>query len=158
MLAVFIISAQWQAHVTCKPFRFTKIFLLTVGNQWMQKLLKGKHVKFSKNILFNQQYWLQHCIWIEQQISDILASWERARWGNHLLYDMTWHGTELDNIDICFRGCSNITYVALSNPDCMKLQQWILPFHMDWRTTMLANGFLTIFRECWHTHYSWKIF
>ena len=51
-----------------------------------------------------------------------------------------------------------ITYVALSDLDSIKFQQWFGPFHIDWRTTMLANGFLTIFPECWHTYYSWKIF
>ena len=28
---------------------------------------------------------------------------------------------------------------------------------MDWRTTMHANGLLTIFQECLHMYYSWKI-
>ena len=31
------------------------------------------------------------------------------------------------------------------------------PFHMDWRTTVHASGVLTIFQECRHTYYSWKI-
>ena len=39
-------------------------------------------------------------------------------------------------------------YVALSDPDTMKFQQWLGPFHMDWRTTMHANWLLTIFQEC----------
>ena len=39
-------------------------------------------------------------------------------------------------------------YVALSDPDSMKFQKLLGPFHMDWRTTMRANGFLTIFQEC----------
>ena len=29
---------------------------------------------------------------------------------------------------------------------------------MDWRTIMHANGLLTIFEECFHFYYSWKIF
>ena len=45
-------------------------------------------------------------------------------------------------------------YVALSDPDYMKFQQWLGPFHMDWRTTMHENEFLAIFQEC--RHYSWK--
>ena len=28
---------------------------------------------------------------------------------------------------------------------------------MGWRTTMHANGLLTIFQECLHMYYSWKI-
>ena len=49
------------------------------------------------------------------------------------------------------------TYVALSDADSMKFQQLLGPFHMDWRTTMHANGLLTIFQECLHMYYSWKI-
>ena len=48
-------------------------------------------------------------------------------------------------------------YVALSDPDSMKFQQWLGPFHMDWRTTMHENWFLSIFLESWYTYYSWKI-
>ena len=29
---------------------------------------------------------------------------------------------------------------------------------MEWRTTMHANGHLTIFHECLYMYYSWKIF
>ena len=39
----------------------------------------------------------------------------------------------------------------------MKFQQWLGPFHMDWRTMMPANEILRIFQECWHIYYSWKI-
>ena len=46
----------------------------------------------------------------------------------------------------------NTVYVALSDPDSMKFQQWLGPFHMDWRTTIHANGFLTIFQECRHMY------
>ena len=52
---------------------------------------------------------------------------------------------------------AEILYVALSDPDSMKFQQGLGPFHMDWRTTMHAKGFLTIFTEYGHTYYSWKI-
>ena len=41
-------------------------------------------------------------------------------------------------------------YVALSDPDYIRFQQWLGPFLVDWRTTMHANGFLTIFQTCWH--------
>ena len=52
---------------------------------------------------------------------------------------------------------SKIFYVALSDPDSMKFQQWLGPFHMDWRTTRHANGLLTFFQECLHIYYSLKI-
>ena len=45
------------------------------------------------------------------------------------------------------------TYVALFDPDSMKLQDWLGPFHMDWRTTMHAHGLLTIFQECLHVSF-----
>ena len=41
-----------------------------------------------------------------------------------------------------------ITYVALSDPGYMKLQQLLGPFLVDWRTTMHENEFLKIFQEC----------
>ena len=41
--------------------------------------------------------------------------------------------------------------------DYMKFQQWLGPFLVDWITTMHANAFLTIFQQCWHMCYSWKI-
>ena len=48
-------------------------------------------------------------------------------------------------------------YVALSDPDFMKFQQWLGPFLVHWRTTLHANEFLTIFQDCWYMCYSWKI-
>ena len=48
-------------------------------------------------------------------------------------------------------------YVALSDPGFMKFQQRLGPFQMDWRTTMHANGLLTIFQEFLYLYYSWKI-
>ena len=39
------------------------------------------------------------------------------------------------------------SYVALSDPDYMKFQQWLGPFLVDWRIIMHANGLLTIFQE-----------
>ena len=38
-------------------------------------------------------------------------------------------------------------YVALSDPDYMKFQQWFGLFLVDWRTTMHGNGFLMVFQE-----------
>ena len=35
-----------------------------------------------------------------------------------------------------------INYVALSDPDFMKSQQGLGPFHMNWRTTLHAIGLL----------------
>ena len=68
-----------------------------------------------------------------------------------------WTVTTMEQIFICMFMLDE-TYVALSDPDSMKFQQWLGPFHMVWRTTMLANGFQKIFKECWHTYCSWKIF
>ena len=39
-------------------------------------------------------------------------------------------------------------YVALSDLDSIKFQQLLGPFHVDWRTNMHSNGFLTFFQEC----------
>ena len=41
-------------------------------------------------------------------------------------------------------------YVALSDRDSMKFQQWLGHFHMDCKTTMHINGLLTLFQECLH--------
>ena len=40
------------------------------------------------------------------------------------------------------------TNVALSDPDSTKFQQWLGTFHMDWRTTIHANGLITLLQEC----------
>ena len=58
---------------------------------------------------------------------------------------------------LLFQPSGQHIYVALSDPGSMKFQQWLGPFHMDWRTTMHANRLLTIFQECLHMYYSWKI-
>ena len=52
------------------------------------------------------------------------------------------------HILVCYKW--QIAHVALSDP-----ARW--NSNKNWRTTMHANGFLTIFQECWHTYYSWKI-
>ena len=85
------------------------------------------------------------------------------------LYCMFLRRTELElKMLNMFLGCLILTIfahlslvpspcVALLDLDSMKLQQWLGPFHMYWRTTMHGNGLLTIFQECLHMYYSLKI-
>ena len=75
----------------------------------------------------------------------VLGTWYVKYKIRHTQTCLQWFGTVVEQ------------YVALSDPDYMKFQQRLGHFLVDWRTTMNASGFLTIFQECCHICYSWKI-
>ena len=64
--------------------------------------------------------------------------------------NLVWNKMKVQELThICLKPKSKaIAYAALSDPDYMKFQPLLGPFLVDWRTTMHANGFLTIFQEC----------
>ena len=53
---------------------------------------------------------------------------------------------------------TSFVIVALWDLEYMKFQPWLGIFLVNWRTTMHANRFLTIFQEQHIFQHSWKIF